>query len=206
MLRSRGWAGAATVGIGVIWWLSLAAVVVGGGLLVLIATHTTGGGALKLDAFFDLPPAAYRVAGVSLSSSTATLGLSTSSLSFAHPRPGFVLVCALVLSAASAAWLYILYQLRGLLAALRGGAAFASENELRLRRIGVAVIAFDVGHGLAVWIGGLYLEHTLVARGVHLRSHFAVDVTVILLGLVLLALAAAFRLGAELAQDQALTV
>jgi hypothetical protein len=57
-----------------------------------------------------------------------------------------------------------------------------------------------------VWAGGIYLEHALVARGVTLRSHFALNVTVILLGVLLLVLAAAFRVGSELAADQALTV
>lgn len=206
MVRSRSWAGAAAVALSVVWWVSLAAVVVGGGLLVLVGTHAVGGGAVKLDSFFELPSGAYRISGHELSSSPATLGLSSGPLSFARPRPAFVLVCAVVLAVAAGAWLYILQQLRGLLAALRAGATFASENELRLRRIGVAVIAFELGHALAGWAGGLYLEHALVARGVTLRSHFAVNVTVILLGLLLLALAAAFRVGSELATDQALTV
>jgi hypothetical protein len=39
-----------------------------------------------------------------------------------------------------------------------------------------------------------------------LQSHLGLDVPVILLGLMLLALAAAFRVGSELAEDQALTV
>jgi len=206
VVRSKSWTDAAAVAFGVIWWVSLAAVVVVVGLLVLIGTHAAGGGALKLDSFFELPSAAYRISGHGLSSSPATLGVSSGALSFTRPRPGFVLACAVVLAVAAGAWLYILHQLRGLLAALATGATFASENEVRLRRIGLAVIAFDLGHALAVWAGGLYLEHALVARGVTIRAHFAVNVTVILLGLLLLALAAAFRVGAELAEDQALTV
>ena len=75
-----------------------------------------------------------------------------------------------------------------------------------MRRIGFAVIAFELAHCLTVWGGGLYLERVVVARGVSLRSHFGIDVPVILLGLLLLALAAAFRIGFELAEDRALTV
>jgi Protein of unknown function (DUF2975) len=206
VVRSKSWAGAAVVALRVVWWVSVAALVVVGGLLVLVGTHAVGGGAVTLDSFFELPAAAYRISGHELSGSPATLGLSSGPLSFGRPRPGFVLVCAIVLAVAAAVWLYILHQLRGLLAALRAGATFASENELRLRRIGVAVIAFELGHAVAVWAGGIYLEHALVARGVTLRSHFAVNVTVILLGVLLLVLAAAFRVGSELAADQALTV
>ncbi|MBV9309962.1 MAG: DUF2975 domain-containing protein [Solirubrobacterales bacterium] len=205
-MRPKSWVDAAVVAFGIIWWVSLAAVVVVAGLLVLVGTHAAGGGALKLDSFFELPSSAYRISGRGLSSSPATLGMSSGALSITRPRPGFVLACAVVLAVAAGAWLYILRQLRGLLAALAAGATFASENEVRLRRIGLAVIAFDLGHAVAVWAGGLYLEHALVARGVTIRAHFAVNVTVILLGLLLLALAAAFRVGAELAEDQALTV
>ncbi len=206
MTRSMRWAQAAMVALEIIWWLSLAAVVTGAGLLVLVATRATGGGSLTLEAFFVLPSSAYRISGHGLSSSAATFGLSSGSLSFAHPRPGFVGVSALILGVAAAAWLYILHELRRLLVALRAGATFAAHNELRLRRIGIAVIAFAVGHALAVWAGGLYLEHALRARGVRLRSHFSLSPTVILLGLLLLVLAAAFRVGSELAEDQALTV
>lgn len=205
-MSSNRWAQVTTAAIGIVWWLSLVALVAAVGMLVVVATHAAGGGALKLDSFFEVPPVAYRISGHQLSSSAATLGLSTAPLSFSRPRPAFVLVCAVVLAVAAGAWLYILHQLRGLLAALRGGATFASQNEFRLRRIGVAVIAFALGHALAVWVGGVYLEHTLIARGVSMRSHFAVNVTVILLGLLLLTLAAAFRIGSELAEDQALTV
>ncbi|MBV9809358.1 MAG: DUF2975 domain-containing protein [Solirubrobacterales bacterium] len=206
MMRSGNLDRSATVAVEVIWWASLTAVLVVSGLLILVATHAAGGGALTLDSFFELRSAAYRISAPGLSHSAATLGLSAGSLSFARPRPGFVLVGTVVLAVAAGAWLYIVYQLRGLLAALRAGATFASENELRVRRIGVAVIAFELGHALAVWGVGVYLEHALVAHGVALRSHFAVNVTVILLGLLLLALAAAFRVGSELAEDQALTV
>ena len=205
-MSSNTWARATTIAVGVVWWVSLAAVVIASGLLVLVATHLAAGGTLKLDSFFNLPSSAYRLSGPQLSSSAAALGLSTAPLSFSRPRPGFVLVSGVVLAVAASAWLYILHQLRGLLAALRAGATFVSQNELRMRRIGIAVIAFELGHALAVWAAGLYLEHTLVARGVRLRAHFALNVTVILLGLLLLVLAAAFRLGTELADDQALTV
>jgi hypothetical protein len=103
--------------------------------------------------------------------------------------------------AVAAAWLFIVHQLRELLAALGARETFARRNALRLRRIGWAVIAFELGHGVAVWGGGLYLEHAVLARGVTLRAPFGIDVPVIVLGMLLLALAAAFRVGSELAAE-----
>jgi hypothetical protein len=57
-----------------------------------------------------------------------------------------------------------------------------------------------------IWGGGLYLEHTVTARGMTVRSHFGLDVPVILLGVLLVAVAAAFSVGSELAEERALTV
>ena len=100
----------------------------------------------------------------------------------------------------------ILHQLRQLLASLDQGRPFARENSVRLTRIGWGVIGFELTHAVCVWLGTLYLKHVLVVRGLSVRAHFGVDVTVVLLGLLLLTLAAAFRVGSELAEEQALTV
>jgi hypothetical protein len=61
-------------------------------------------------------------------------------------------------------------------------------------------------HAGAVWAGTVYLKHALVVRGLRLRSHFGVDIPVLLLGLLMLTLAAAFGVGTELTEEQALTV
>jgi hypothetical protein len=204
--RSRGWAGALGFTVDAVWWLSLVAVAAAAVLLVVVATHVASGGALRLGFYFQLPASRYRISAHQLSGSAVRVGLSSGQLAFARPRASFVLLSSGVLALAAGAWLFILHQLRRLLAALRAGETFARENERRLRRIGLAVIAFELSRSLVVWGGGLYLEHALVARGVILRSHFAIDVPLILAGVVLLALAAAFRVGAELAEEQALTV
>lgn len=206
MTRSSRWAAAVAVAVDVVWCLSLAAVVLAAVLVVVVAVHAAPGGVLKLDFYFHLPSSAYRISSGQLSDSAAQVGVSGGQLGFAHPRLSFVLVSSTVLAVAAAWWLFILYQLRRLLAALRAGETFARQNAVLMRRIGLAVVAFELARGVVVWAGGLYLEHVVVARGVSLRSHFGLDVPVILLGLLLLALAAAFGVGSELAEEQALTV
>lgn len=206
MTRSSRWAAAVAVAVDVLWCLSLAAVVLAAVLVVVVAVHAAPGGVLKLDFYFHLPSSAYRISSGQLSDSAAQVGVSGGQLGFAHPRLSFVLVSSTVLAVAAAWWLFILYQLRRLLAALRAGETFARQNAVLMRRIGLAVVAFELARGVVVWAGGLYLEHVVVARGVSLRSHFGLDVPVILLGLLLLALAAAFGVGSELAEEQALTV
>ncbi|MGI8571897.1 MAG: DUF2975 domain-containing protein [Solirubrobacteraceae bacterium] len=206
MLASRRWAEGLVVAVDVLWWLSVAAVVIGAALLVVVATHATGGGALTLPFYFKLPSSAYHISSAQLGGAAAKVGVSNGQLAFARPRVLFVLVAAVILALAAGGWLFILHQLRRLLATIRSGETFAHQNALRLRRIGLAVIAFEVAHSFAVWSGGLYLEHALAARGLRPRSHFGVDVAVLLLGVLLLALASAFRVGSEIAREQALTV
>ena len=59
---------------------------------------------------------------------------------------------------------------------------------------------------VAEWAGTLYLKDNVNARGLSLRAHLALNVPVLLVGLLLLVLAAAFRLGTQLQEDHDLTV
>jgi hypothetical protein len=160
----------------------------------------------RIGVYFRLPLSPYHISAGALSSSAGRIAVSSGQLSFARPRASFVLAGSIGLAVASAWWLFILHQLRRVLASLHEGEMFARHNALRLRRIAWGVIGFELTHSIAVWSGGAYLKHIVVARGVTLRSHFGVNLPVILLGLVLLALATVFRAGSELADEQALTV
>lgn len=175
-------------------------------LLVFVATHTVGGGAVSLTLDFQPPTRAYHLVAGALAGEPGRIGLSSGQVTFDRPSVSFVLLAGLVMAVAAAAWLFIVSQFRGLLGALRTGAPFASTNELRVRRIGVTVIAFAFGQAVLAWGAGLFLEHSMHADGITLDTHFALDVPVVLLGVVLLALSAVFRAGIELAEDQALTI
>lgn len=203
-MRSK--AGWLAIVITVVWWSSIAAFAIATVLLFVVAAHQTGGGALKLDFYFQLPATGYHISSHPLSEAAATVGLGSAQLGFARPRIAFVSVAGAVLAVAAAWWLYILHQLRRLVGSLDRGRTFARENSVRLTRIGWGVIGFELAHSVCVWLGTLYLKHVVVARGLIIRSHFAVDLTVLLLGLLIVALAAAFRVGTELAEEQALTV
>ncbi|MGI8712784.1 MAG: DUF2975 domain-containing protein [Solirubrobacteraceae bacterium] len=190
----------------VVWWLSVAATVIVAVLLIVLAAHAASGGAVSLDFYFRLPTSAYHISSSQLSRSAAHVALSSGQLSFAHPRASFVLVGALILGVSAAGWLFVVHQLRGMLASLRDGRTFAEQNAGRLRRIGFAVIVFELARSVAVWVGALYLKHVLIVRGLRLATHFSVNLPVVLLGLLLLVIAVAFRVGSELAAEQALTI
>jgi Protein of unknown function (DUF2975) len=204
--RSTRWAASLAVAVDVVWWLSLAVAGLAGALLIVVAAHVVRGGALKLDVYFQLPSSAYHISSDQLAGSAGHFAVTDGQLAFARPKLAFVLVSAVVLALTAGWWLFVLHQLRRLLAELRDGETFARQNAVRLRRIGIAVVGFEIARALVIWSGGLYLEHALVARGLAIRAHFGLDLPMILLGIVLLALAAAFAVGSELAEDQALTV
>lgn len=206
MSRSSRWAAAVAVAVDLVWWLSLAGVAIAGVLLTVVAVHATRGGTLRLDFYFDLPPSAYRISSGQLGGAPAEVRVSSGQLGFAHPRLSFVLVSAAIFAVAAGWWLFVLHELRRLLAALRAGKTFDRQNAMRLRRIGFGVIGFELTRALVTWAGGLYLKHVVVARGINLRPHFGLDIPVILLGLLVLVLATAFAAGSDLAEEQALTV
>ncbi len=192
--------------VDVVWWLSIAAVVLAGALVVLLATHATRSGALSVESYFQLPLSSYRLSSGGLGASTAELRNASGQLSFARPAAAFVLVGAALLAVAGAWWLTVLHQLRRLVGSVHRGEAFARGNADRIRRIGLAVVGFELLRSVAEWGGSVYLKNIVMARGLSLRSHFALNIPVLLVGLLLVVLAVAFRLGAQLQQDHDLTI
>lgn len=189
----------------VLWWLSIAVVVILAALIVLLATHITHAGSLSVTAFFGLDRGAYHVSAAGLGA-TAQIGRASGQISFTRPGTDFVLAGAALLAVAAAGWLVVLALLRGLLGDLRAGALFARANRNRVQRIGLAVLAFELMRALVVWGASLYLVDHVRVRGLTLHAHFGLNVPVLLVGLVLLVLAAAFGAGEELQEDRDLTI
>lgn len=192
--------------VDVIWWLSLSAVAVGVALLVLLLTHRVGRGVLSMDLGFSLDGGRVHLRSNASGLSSPSLQDASGAVSFAHPSASFVLLGAAVAAVAAGAWLTIVHQLRRLVAALSTGDPFNSANAARLRNIGAAVIGFELLGSVIVWSQSLYLRHVLVAHGLTVRPQFAVDVPAVLLGLLLLVIATAFRVGAEWRQERELTI
>jgi Protein of unknown function (DUF2975) len=113
-------------------------------------------------------------------------------------------------------WLYLavglglmvltLYHLRRIFQRVRDGAPFDAQNALRLRTVGLLLLAagvYDVVMELVASSAvrrGLVTGDVTVARGIH------VDATMFFVALGLVALAEVFRRGAELEDEQALVV
>jgi Protein of unknown function (DUF2975) len=101
----------------------------------------------------------------------------------------------------------VLHQLRRLLGALSQGRPFVRENADRLRKLGWAVILVELALATLRMAEGLYVAWRFERPGLELWP-FRLDLPVsgLFVGAVLLVVAEAFRRGAQLEEDQALTV
>jgi hypothetical protein len=107
---------------------------------------------------------------------------------------------------------WTLFQLRALLKSVRRGQPFDPMNPVRIRRIGVFVIAAGVLRQLLEWVqvaAALGSVQALVARdlpGARAGYHVSFDLDAVAFGLVILAIAEVFKVGVRLQGDQDLTV
>lgn len=119
------------------------------------------------------------------------------------PPAGVWLLIGLGLAGAWGLWVAILFYLRAILRTMKWSRPFVHANAVRIRTMGWLVLTYQV----ASWIAVFYLSRLAPSEagrsGVQLPSD---GWEVFLLGLILLVLAAVFRTGARLAEEQALTI
>ena len=103
--------------------------------------------------------------------------------------------------------LLFLQNLRRIFQRVRDGAAFDALNVVRLRTLGVLLVMLAVLSGVAQTATSMAVRRGLttgstltVPAGIHM------DMSLVLVGLVLMALAEVFRRGAELEHEQSLVV
>ena len=103
-------------------------------------------------------------------------------------------------------WLPVLYQLRRLLGALGAGRPFVRENAGRLRRLGWTVLLIELAL-TAIGIGESgFVAWRFSRPGLELWALVDLPFAGLFVGVALLVAAEAFRRGAQLEEEQALTV
>lgn len=190
----------------VAWVLAL----VVSGLLVIEGLNALVDGplAVRLNLLvpFDLDPAAYAIESERLGVEGAAIYEATGELRFRSGSRGLVLMWFLVVLPVVIAALVVLHQLRRVFQSLAAGDPFVRANATRIRVIGFVVLAMEVVRVLALLGQAYYLEANFAFSAIQLRMVPRPDLGVLFLGLVLLVIAEVFRQGADLREEQSLTV
>jgi len=100
----------------------------------------------------------------------------------------------------------VFYQLRQIFKTLRAEDPFAGGNASRIRWIGWVIILGELAKALVVIVQQCYLNFLLEGDGVIFADYGQIKFSNILVGLLVLIIAAATRVGIELKEEQSLTV
>ena len=106
----------------------------------------------------------------------------------------------------TAASLTLLVLLRGILKTLSAGTPFVDTNADRIRAIGILIPAFGFLIQGLQWATSLVAMNTVTAEGLEIEARLTLNPTYLFIGLVIVALAEAFRHGTDLQTDAELTV
>lgn len=102
--------------------------------------------------------------------------------------------------------LLFLHHLRRIFLRVRSGVPFDAENAVRLRWLGLLLIAMAVLGGIVEFVTALGVRSGLTSSTIAISTGFHVNGRTVFIGLVLIALAEIFRRGAELETEQSLVV
>jgi hypothetical protein len=102
--------------------------------------------------------------------------------------------------------LLCLHHLRRIFQRVRDGSPFDAQNALRLRWLGLLLLALALFKGFAELATALAVKNRLLGGDVVVVTGLRVDAPVVFIALVLVALAEIFRRGAELEDEQALVI
>ena len=127
-------------------------------------------------------------------------------LRFPPPSGMWLTTTALLAAVGLAFVLWVLVQLRAVFRTLRDGRPFVAANAARIRWIGYAVILGEIVQSLVRFGGNAYAKSHFEGDALRFDAWPSIDVFAIVYGLIILAIAEVFRVGARLDEDQSLTI
>ncbi|RDC65441.1 DUF2975 domain-containing protein [Adhaeribacter pallidiroseus] len=137
----------------------------------------------------------------------ASLQLDSGKLTFNHPSSksiiGFNL---LVMWVAFTISLSITYLLRQLFRSLAQNNPFVLENAQRLRIIAILIMVTSFTTFAHDAIVNWFLQQNFLLSGSGIRAHLVIDLKTLFAGLIVLVIAEIFRIGAQMKEEQELTV
>lgn len=179
---------------------------------IVVAVDVLGGlvgssvGRLDLEVRFELDPGSYRVASEAYGVEQAFITDAVGKLVLGSSDVTVPLVYLGLLIVWIGAGLAIIYQLRQVFRSLVAGEPFVRANGTRIRFIGLVIILMEILKMVILWRFSLFVRNNFTIEGLTLSVTPRPDLGVILLGLVVLVIAAVFRQGIELREEQELTV
>jgi hypothetical protein len=154
---------------------------------------------------FDLDPSAYTIQAGELAE-RAEVVRATGVLRLENPDAALALgLFSFVLIALTVA-LVVIFQFRKIFSTLAAGEPFVGDNVRRIRIIAGIMIGAEIVRVLALFLVSLFLRSHLVTEGITVRTAMDFRPGVIFAGLAFLVLGEVFRVGAELREEQSLTV
>ena len=199
------------------WWLKLLLDVLWFALLALFAVITlatiyraASGDYTKLEVNlgvrFELEPERYKISSEQVGVERAEIRKAQGELHFTNPRGVYAFAFMAWSYLALGIALVVVHQLRGLFRTLAARAPFDRSNAGRIRTIALALLAGQaLGALMRVGFGNL-LKQQFAAEGLTLAPAWGLNFAAILVALVLLVIAEVFRVGAEMKEEQDLTV
>lgn len=137
---------------------------------------------------------------------TGTIGNAVGVVSFTAKDTVLVSLSIVTILTYAAAALALLLLVRRILQTVATGTPFAEENAARIRAIGILVPTFGFLIQGLDWATSLITMDTVAADGLHVEANLTLNLTYLFIGLVIVALAEAFRHGTVLQADADLTV
>jgi hypothetical protein len=110
------------------------------------------------------------------------------------------------LATAGALMLAFLFHLRRIFQRVRDGTPFDAQNAIRLRWLGLLLLALALLNGVAESVTSMAVRSGLASGNIAVPRGLRIDMPLVLVALVLIALAEIFRRGAELEHEQSLVV
>jgi hypothetical protein len=143
--------------------------------------------------------------GLTLDATGLKIGIAPSLISGSSSR---IVFAGMLSAGAVVAWgmLYILRQVKALLAGIDRASPFTLANANRVSHIGVAVIVMGLFSESIKFAVGAYTASVVTVPGLELRPGVQIPWATLFLGLMVMVVAEVFRYGVRLQEDSDLTV
>lgn len=192
-------------GLDLCWWGLLVGIPVFAVLATLTYLVPSSPVAFLLSVDVQLDPAGDGRILTAAGERAADVRTAVGQLAFRRLPPVDALVAVLLWTLYWSLALPVVFQLRKVFIALQDGSPFGRDTVTALRRLGVAVIVAYLVRALVNVAGALYVMRFFADEGAS-PYPLTINFSGIFVGLVLFVAAEVLRLGADMADEQALTV